>query len=220
MNGILGKKLEMTQVFDDEGRLVPVTLVEAGPCVVTQVKTPETDGYSAVQVGLVERRSRKKIPKALKGIAEKASVAPLKRFKEFRLADGEEAPELGQQVLADVFAPGDYVNVTATSKGKGFQGVMKRHGFGGGRASHGSMFHRGPGSIGQAASPSKVLKGTRMAGQQGSRKTTVKNLRVAHVDAENNLVALVGSVPGSRNSVLCLQRGYRAPQAAAESKEG
>ena len=211
MNGIIGRKIEMTQVFDEEGRLVPVTLIQAGPCVVTQVKTTETDGYTAVQVGLVERRSRKKINKALKGVAAKADVAPLKNFAEFRLADGEEAPERGAQVLCDQFQPGDFVDVIGRSKGRGFQGVMKRHDFGGGRGSHGAKWHRLGGSIGQSAFPSRVFKGTRMPGQTGDARTTVKNLRVEHVDAENNLIAVRGAVPGARNSLVRIRRGHRAP---------
>jgi large subunit ribosomal protein L3 len=206
----------MTQVFDPEGRLVPVTLIQAGPCVVTQVKSTETDGYRAVQVGLVERRSRRRIGKALRGIAEKADVAPLKTFGEFRLADGEEAPERGQQVLCDIFQPGDYVDVIGRSKGRGFQGVMKRHDFGGGRATHGSMFHRAPGSIGQSAFPSRVMRGTRMPGQMGGKQVTTRNLRVVHVDAENNLIAVRGAVPGARNSLVRLRRGHRAPDRAED----
>lgn len=213
MDGILGRKIEMTQVFDDRGRLVPVTLIKAGPCVVTQVKTVESDGYRAVQVGLVERRSRKKIPKPLKGIAAKANAAPLKTFCEFRLGEADDAPELGAQVLCDIFSPGDHVDVTGKTKGRGFQGVMKRHGFGGGRASHGSMFHRAPGSIGQSAYPSRVFKGVRMPGQMGDRRTTVKNLRIVHVDAENNLLAVAGAIPGSRDGLVRIRRGYKAPAA-------
>lgn len=211
MNGIIGRKLEMTQVFDEEGRLVPVTLIQAGPCVVTQVKSADTDGYAAVQVGLVERRSRKKINKALRGVAAKADVAPLKNFAEFRLAEGEEAPAQGAQVLCDLFQPGDYVDVVGKSKGRGFQGVMKRHDFGGGRGSHGAKWHRLGGSIGQSAFPSRVFKGTRMPGQYGDRRVTVKNLRVEHVDAENNLIAVRGAVPGARNSLVRVRRGHRAP---------
>jgi len=212
MEGILGRKLEMTQVFDEAGRLVPVTLIAAGPCVVTQVKTTDNDGYRAVQVGLVERRSRKKISKPLKGIAEKADVAPLKVFGEFRLADGQEDPTIGSQVLCSIFAPGDFVDIIGRSKGRGFQGVMRRHGFRGGAATHGSMFHRAPGSIGQSSYPSRVYPGTRMGGQLGDARATVKNLRVVHVDAENNLIAVAGGVPGARGSLVRLRRGHRAPR--------
>lgn len=212
MNGIIGRKIEMTQVFDEEGKLVPVTLIKVGPCVVTQVKTEETDGYRAVQVGLVERRSRRKISGALKGIAKKADVAPLKTFAEFRLNDGDEAPEQGAQILCDIFAPGDFVDVIGKNKGRGFQGVMKRHDFAGGRGSHGAKWHRRGGSIGQSAWPSKVMKGMRMPGQTGDKRITTKNLRVVHVDAENNLIAVRGAVPGARNSLVRLRRGHRASQ--------
>lgn len=207
MKGILGRKLEMTQVFDEAGRLVPVTLIHAGPCVVTQVKTVENDGYRAIQVGLVERRSRKKISKAVAGVCEKAGVAPLKTFTEFRLADGDDTPEQGQQLLCDMFEVGDVVEVYGRSKGRGFQGVMKRHGFGGGRASHGASWHRRGGSIGQSAYPSRVLRGTRMPGQTGSRNTTTKGLKVVHVDAENNLLAIKGAVPGARNGLVSIRLG-------------
>jgi large subunit ribosomal protein L3 len=211
MKGILGRKVEMSQVFDDQGRLVPVTLIQCGPCVVTQVKTPDTDGYSAVQLGLVERRSRRRITNALKGIATKAEVAPVKTFGEFRLAQGEAAPERGSQVLCDIFAPGDFVDVIAKSKGKGFQGVVKRHGFRGGAATHGSMFHRAPGSIGASEDPSRVFKNTKMGGHLGDARTTIKNLEVVRVDAENNLIAIKGAVPGSRNGLVTIRMGWRKP---------
>ena len=213
MDGILGRKVEMTQVFDDQGRLVPVTLIKAGPCVVTQVRTPETDGYSAVQLGLVERVSRKKISKAVKGHCAKADAAPLKTFGEFRLESGGEAPARGAQVSCGIFAPGDYVDVTAHSKGHGFQGVIRRHGFRGGAATHGSMFHRAPGSIGASAFPSRVVPGMRMAGQDGNRRVTTRNLRVVHVDAEANLIAVVGAVPGARNGLVRVRRGRKRPVA-------
>jgi large subunit ribosomal protein L3 len=207
MDGILGRKIEMTQVFDDQGRLVPVTLIQAGPCVVTQVKTKATDGYDAVQVGLVERRSRKKISKAVKGICEKAEVAPIKTFGEFPV-EGE-APARGSQISCSMFAPGDFVDVIGRSKGKGFQGVVKRHGFRGGAATHGSMFHRAPGSIGASEDPSRVFKNTKMGGQMGNARITTKNLEVVRVDAENNLIALKGAVPGARNGLVVIRRGWR-----------
>ena len=208
MKGILGRKIEMSQLFDEQGRLVPVTLIQCGPCVVTQVKTEKTDGYSAVQIGLVERRSRRRITKAIKGICEKAEVAPVKSFTEFRVPEGS-APERGSQILCDIFAPGDFVDVIADSKGKGFQGVMKRHNFRGGNATHGSMFHRAPGSIGASEDPSRVFKNTKMAGQMGNARVTVKNLEVVRVDAENNLIAVKGAVPGSRNGLVSIRMGWR-----------
>lgn len=212
MDGMLGRKIEMTQVFDDLGRLVPVTLIKAGPCVVTQVKTMDKDGYVAVQLGLVERRSRKKIGKALTGICEKADVAPLKSFGEFRLDEGEEPPSRGSQVSCGMFAPGDFVNVIGRSKGKGFQGVVRRHGFRGGPDTHGSMHHRAPGSIGSSEDPSRVFKNTRMGGQMGDTTVSVKNLEVVHVDAESGLIAVRGAVPGSRNGLVRIRRGQKPPR--------
>jgi large subunit ribosomal protein L3 len=208
MDAILGRKVEMTQVFDDQGRLVPVTLIQAGPCVVTQVKTDKGDGYSSVQLGFVERLSRSKISKAIKGHCEKADVAPLKSFAEFPTPAGE-PPVRGAQVLCSIFAPGDFVDVIGKTKGKGFQGVVKRHGFRGGASTHGSMFHRAPGSIGSSEDPSRVFKGLRMGGQMGNTRVTVKNLEIIHVDAENNLIAVRGAVPGSRNTLLRIRRGFR-----------
>jgi large subunit ribosomal protein L3 len=213
MNEILGRKVEMTQVFDGQGRLVPVTLIKAGPCVVTQVKTVETDGHAAVQVALVERRSAKRISGALAGICKKAGQErPLKTFREFRLEPGAEAPAAGSTLSCDIFAPGDFVDVIGRSKGKGFQGVMVRHNFRGGAATHGSMFHRAPGSIGASEDPSRVFKNTKMGGQMGDARITVKNLEVVHVDVENNLIALKGAVPGARNSLVRIRRGYKAPR--------
>lgn len=214
MNGLLGRKIEMTQVFDGQGRLVAVTLIKAGPCVVTAVRTPEKDGYSAVQLGLVERTSRSKVSKAVKTICEKAEVAPLRTFAEFRLGSGQAAPDRGSKFDASLFSPGDYVDVTGRTKGHGFQGVIRRHGFRGGAATHGSMFHRAPGSIGSSAFPSRVFKGMRMGGHMGDVKVTTKNLRVVHVDAENNLIAVAGAVPGGRNGLVRLRRGYRKAEAA------
>jgi large subunit ribosomal protein L3 len=216
MNGMLGRKIEMTQVFDDQGRLVPVTLIQAGPCVVTQVKTTANDGYEAVQLGLVERRSRKKISKAIRGLCEKADVAPIKTFAEFQVAPGTEPPVRGAQVLCSMFAKGDIVDIIGRSKGKGFQGVVRRHGFRGGAGSHGSMFHRAPGSIGASEEPSRVLKNTRMAGQMGNARITVKNLEIIHVDTESGLIAVRGAVPGARNGLVSIQRGYNA----TKRKEG
>lgn len=212
MNGMLGRKLEMTQMFDEHGRLLPVTLIQAGPCVVTQVKTADTDGYAAVQLALVERCSRKKVSKAIRGVCEKADVAPVRAFAEFRLTAGEEPPDRGGRISCDIFQAGDHVDVSGKSKGRGFQGVVKRHGFGGGRASRGSMFHRAPGSIGQSAFPSRVFRGTRMGGQMGHANITAKNLRVLHVDAENNLIAVCGAVPGARNTLVKIRMGQKSPK--------
>jgi large subunit ribosomal protein L3 len=208
MQGILGKKLGMTQIYIEDGTAIPVTVVKAGPCLVVQVKTPERDGYRAVQVGLVEDRAPRKVTKAARGHAEAAGGAPMRNLVEFPLAEGDEAAP-GDSVKCSIFGVDEYVDVTATSKGKGFQGVIKRHGFGGGKASHGSMFHRAPGSIGQSAFPSRVFPGTRLPGQTGNKRITVKNLKVVRVDEENGLLYLRGAVPGPRNGLLGIRRAKR-----------
>lgn len=210
MEGLLGKKIGMTQIFEEDGTVVPVTVVKTGPCVVVQRKTSETDGYEAVQLGLVEEVPPRHVAKPRRGHFAKAGVAPTRRVAEFALGessaeDGADAIELGMEIGASIFTVDDYVDVTGTSKGKGFQGVMKRHGFGGGRATHGSMFHRAPGSIGQSASPSKVLRGMRAPGQMGNVRVTLKNVRVLRVDAEKNLLLVRGSVPGSRGTTLVIR---------------
>jgi large subunit ribosomal protein L3 len=208
MQGILGKKLGMTQIYEEDGTAVPVTVVKAGPCLVVQVKAQEGDGYRAVQVGLVEERTPRKLSKAARGHAAKAGAAPMRRLMEFPLAEGDEAAP-GDAVKCSIFGVDDYVDVTAKSKGKGFQGVIKRHGFGGGKATHGSMFHRAPGSIGQSAFPSRVFPGTRLPGQTGAERVTVKNLKVVRVDEENDLLYLRGAVPGPRNGLLGIRRSKR-----------
>ncbi len=208
MQGILGKKLGMTQIYMEDGTAVPVTVVQAGPCLVVQVKTPETDGYRSVQLGLVELRPPSHVPQPLAGHFAKAGVAPTGRLVEFSLAEDDEVAP-GEQVKCSIFGENDYVDVTASSKGKGFQGVIKRHGFGGGKASHGSMFHRAPGSIGQSAFPSRVYPGTRLPGQTGGKRVTVKNLKVVKVDEENNLLYLKGAVPGAKNGLLGIRRAKR-----------
>jgi len=208
MQGILGKKLGMTQIYVEDGTAIPVTVVKAGPCLVVQVKDQEGDGYRAVQVGLVEERTPRKLSKAARGHAAKAGAAPMRRLMEFPLAEGDEAMP-GDAVKCSIFGVDDYVDVTAKSKGKGFQGVIKRHGFGGGKATHGSMFHRAPGSIGQSAFPSRVFPGTRLPGQTGAERVTVKNLKVVRVDEENDLLYLRGAVPGPRNGLLGIRRSKR-----------
>ncbi|RLE24280.1 MAG: 50S ribosomal protein L3 [Acidobacteria bacterium] len=199
VRGILGKKVGMTQIFDDDGRVVPVTVVEAGPCVVVQIKNAEKDGYEAVQIGLVERSPRRNASKPIVGHFKDAGVPPTRMLGEVPL-DGECKP--GDSVLADIFSVDEEVNVTAKSKGRGFQGVMKRHGHAGGQASHGSGWHRKPGSIGQSAWPSKVFKGVKMPGQMGNKRITVKNVKVVKVDLDRNLLFLKGGVPGARNSYI------------------
>jgi len=208
MEGILGKKLGMTQIYKEDGTAVPVTVVQAGPCTVVQVKAVEGDGYRAAQLGLVEARPPRRVTKALQGHFEKAGVPPTRRLVEFPLAEGEEVSP-GDQVKCSIFAEEDYVDVMGRTKGKGFQGVIKRHGFGGGRATHGSMFHRAPGSVGQAAYPSRVFPGTRLPGQTGDERVTAKNLQVVKVDEENNLLYLRGAVPGAKNAFLRIRRSKR-----------
>src|SRR5438132_2952927 len=178
VNGIIGKKLGMTQIFAEDGTVTPVTVIKAGPCVVVQRKTVSTDGYEAVQLGFVEEKAPKRINKPMKGHFQKAGIPPTRILREVRISNGDEEANVGDKVLVDQFAENDLVEVIGTSKGRGFAGFVKRHGFGGGRATHGSMFHRAPGSIGASAFPSRVIKGTRMAGHMGVERNTIKNLRV------------------------------------------
>jgi large subunit ribosomal protein L3 len=208
MAGILGKKLGMTQVFDENGDSVSVTVLEVGPCLVVQRKTIETDGYEAIQVGLVEKRMPRRVPKPMQGHFEKAGVAPMRRLREVRVTDGEEY-SVGDELKTSVFEVGSYVTVTGTAKGKGFQGVVKRHGFSGGRTTHGSMFHRAPGSIGQASDPSRVFPGVRLPGRTGGNRVTVKNLQVVHVDEETNLLLVKGAVPGAKGSYVSVKQAQK-----------
>ncbi|MEN8165182.1 MAG: 50S ribosomal protein L3 [Acidobacteriota bacterium] len=201
IRGILGKKVGMTQIFDDDGQVVPVTVVEAGPCVVVQIKDAEKDGYEAAQIGLVEKSPRRNASKPIVGHFKDAGIPPTRMLGEVPL-DGDDECKPGDSVLADIFSVDEEVNVVAKSKGRGFQGVMKRHGHHGGRASHGSGWHRKPGSIGQSAWPSKVFKGVKMPGQMGNKKITVKNVKVVKVDLDRNLLFLKGGVPGARNSYI------------------
>ncbi|HEX5719222.1 MAG TPA: 50S ribosomal protein L3 [Thermoanaerobaculia bacterium] len=208
MEGILGKKLGMTQIYADDGTAVPVTVIQAGPCLVVQRKTVETDGYDAVQIGLVEVKPAKKVGRPREGHFKKAGVAPVRRVVELPLGADEDA-NAGDSVDVSIFAEKEWVDVIGTSKGKGFQGVMKRHGFRGGRASHGSMFHRAPGSIGQSAYPSRVMPGMRGTGRMGGERVTVKNLQVIKVDAEQNLIYVRGAVPGPKSGYLQIRRAKR-----------
>ena len=203
MSGILAKKIGMTQIFED-GKFIPVTVVEAGPNYVLQKKTVENDGYTALQLGFDEKKE-KNTTKPIMGIFKKAEVNPQRFVKELRV-DSVEGFELGQEIKADVLAEVEYVDITGTSKGKGTAGVMKRHNFGGNRASHGvSRNHRLGGSIGMSSWPGKVLKGKRMAGQYGNATVTVQNLKVVKVDVENNLLLIKGAVPGSKNSYIVVK---------------
>lgn len=205
--GIIGKKIGMTQVFRPDGQVVPVTLLKAGPCVVTQRKTPASDGYDAVQIGLVD--FAKKQNKPMNGHLKKAGAEGVKFVREFKLKPGNGDLKLGDRILADQFKPNDKVDVTGVSKGKGFAGVMKRHGFGGGDGTHGSMFHRAPGSIGASSFPSRVFPGTRMAGQMGDAQVTVRNLEVVDVDLEDNVLMVKGAVPGPNGAYVIVRRARR-----------
>lgn len=204
VKGLLGTKLGMTQMWDENNKIVPVTVIQAGPCVVTQVRTPEADGYSAVQLGYGALRA-KSVTKPTAGHFEKAGVTPRKHLVELRTATASEYT-IGQEIAADVFADGDVVDVTGVSKGKGTAGVMKRHGFKGLRASHGvHRKHRAPGSIGGCSTPGKVFKGLRMAGRMGAEKVTVQNLTVHAVDADKGLLLVKGAIPGNKGSLVVIR---------------
>jgi len=205
-NGIIGKKIGMTQVFAEDGAAVGVTAVEVEPSVVLQVKTKEKDGYDAIQVGY-GRTKQKNVTKPRQGHFNKANKGFFRYVKEFEVQS--ETYEVGQEITADMFKIGDYVDVVGTSKGKGFQGVVKRHGFGGGRATHGSMFHRAPGSIGASADPARVFKGTKMGGQMGNVRKTTQNLQVWQVRPDRNLLLLKGAVPGSKNGFLLIKKAKK-----------
>jgi len=208
VNGIIGKKLGMSQVFGSDGVVTPVTILRAGPCVVVQGKTATTDGYESVQLGLVEERPAK-VTRPVAGHFKKAGLPPTRVLREVALAPGAEAPKAGDRVLVDVFKDGDVVDVIGTSRGHGFQGVVKRHNFRGGAASHGSMFHRAPGSIGASSYPSRVLPGTRMAGHMGVARVTVRNLEVIEVDVEENVLVVKGAVPGPNGGYVVVRRAKR-----------
>jgi len=210
IEGLIGKKVGMTQIFEDNGRVRPVTVLQAGPCVVVQRKTDEKDGYRAVQLGLVDPKAAKLANKPMRGHHQKADVPPTRLRREFAIDESAELKP-GDSVLVNIFEGVAKVDVIGTSKGKGFQGVMRRHGFSGGRATHGSMFHRAPGSIGQAAYPAKVLRGMKGPGQHGNTRVTAKNLRVVRIDAEKNLMLVEGSVPGHNGSMLLIRRSKGQP---------
>ena len=213
VKGILGTKLGMTQLWDENNMVVPVTVIQAGPCVVTQVRTPETDGYNAVQLGFGAVKA-KKVTKPEAGHFAKADVTPRKHLVELRTADASEF-ELGQELTAEVFADGEFVDVTGTSKGKGTAGVMKRHGFKGLRASHGvHRKHRSPGSIGGCATPGRVFKGLRMAGRMGNEKITVQNLKIHAVDVERGLLLVRGAIPGNNGSLVVVRSAAKKGDAA------
>ena len=206
MSGLIGKKIGMTSIYDASGKVVPCTVLEAGPCVVTQVKTVETDGYSAIQLAYDEKKE-KKTTKSLKGHFAKAGTTPKKILREFTRFEEGHRKSLGEVLDVTVFEEGEFVDVSGTSKGKGFQGVVKRHGFGGvGDATHGQHNRlRAPGSMGASSYPSRVFKGMRMAGQMGNKRCTAQNLQVIKVLPENNLLMVKGSVPGSKGSIVIIE---------------
>ena len=207
--GILGKKIGMSQVFRPDGQAVPVTLLKAGPCMVVQRKTPTTDGYDAVQLGLVEFIKPQRINKPTAGRLKKAGVDGAKFMREFPLGSGDDDFKAGDQVLVDQFKPKDKVDVIGISKGRGFAGIVKRHHFRGGEATHGSMFHRAPGSIGASSYPSRVLPGMRMGGHMGNAKVTVRNLEIIEVDTEDNVLVVKGAVPGPNGGYVVVRRSKR-----------
>ena len=205
---ILATKVGMTQIFNEDGVLTPVTVLQAGPCVVTQVKTVANDGYSAVQVGFVDKRE-KLVNKAVKGHFDKAGVSYKRFVREFKLDNAEEY-SAKDEIKADIFAAGDKIDATATSKGKGFQGAIKRFGQSRGPMAHGSKFHRHQGSNGACSSPSKVFKGKGMPGQMGAKKVTIQNLEVVRVDAENNLILVKGAVPGPKKAMVTIKESVKS----------
>ena len=205
---ILATKVGMTQIFNDDGILVPVTVLQAGPCTVTQIKTEENDGYAAVQVGFGEIRE-KLVNKPAKGHFEKAGVEQKRFLKEFRFENSAEY-EVGQEIKADIFAEGDHIDATAISKGKGYQGAIKRHGQSRGPMAHGSKYHRHAGSNGSASDPSRVFPGKKMPGQMGNVQVTVQNLEIVRVDAENNLLLVKGAVPGPRKSLVTIKESVKS----------
>jgi len=209
VKGLIGKKIGMTRIFDDTGNHVPVTVLRAGPCVVLQVRDEATDGYRAVQLGYLEEGLKpERINKPMRGHLAKAGSAAVRVIREFAVEEDEEVG-LGDRVTVESFSDVDKVDVTGTSKGRGFQGVIKRYGFKGGKATHGSMFHRAPGAVGQAAWPSRVFKGKRLPGQMGNARVTTEGLEVVRVDAEQHLLMVKGSVPGARNSYVFIRQAMR-----------
>jgi large subunit ribosomal protein L3 len=209
VNGILGIKLGMTQVFADDGASLPCTVLQAGPCVVVQRRSAEKDGYEAVQLGLVEFVKPQRVNKPMTGHFKKADVAPVRLLGEVRLEDSKDETKVGDRVLVDGFTPGEYVDVSGVSKGKGFQGGVKRWHYAGGDATHGSMFHRAPGGIGASSYPSRVWKGQHFPGHMGNQQVTAKNLKVVKVDAEENLLLVCGAVPGPRGSYIYIMKSSK-----------
>ncbi len=219
VEGLIGKKIGMTQQFDEQGNAIPVTIIQVGPCAVIQTRTEEKDGYSALQLGFVEEKPKRKPNKAQEGHFQKAGVPPTKVLLEFQCETKDEVKE-GHQFSVDIFQVGEKVDVVGTSKGKGFAGVVKRWGHHGGKASHGSMFHRSPGSIGCSADPSHVMKGKKLPGQMGDERVTVKNLLIIHTDKEHNLLVVKGAVPGAKGGYLMIKKtNFQAKSTGEEKKE-
>ena len=210
MQGLLGTKIGMTQVFGEGDRLIPVTVIAAGPCFVTQIKTAKTDGYDAIQIGFGGRKA-KSVNKPEQGHFSKAKTEPVKHLVEFRV-DDPSSYSLGQELTVETFAEGERTDVSGWSKGKGFTGVMKRWNFKGGPGGHGSHFHRAPGSIGMAATPSRVIKGTKLPGRHGNAKNTISNIEVVKVDTDQNLLLLKGAVPGANGALVVINKTKRAAQ--------
>jgi large subunit ribosomal protein L3 len=209
VTGIIGRKVGMTQIFDPDGTVHPATVIKAGPCVVVQAKNAQTDGYEAVQLGFVEERPAKTI-RPIAGHYKKAGVPPTRVRREVKVSAGGDAVKTGDQVLVSIFASGERVDVIGASRGKGFQGVVKRHHFAGGAATHGSMFHRAPGSIGASSFPSRVIKGMRAAGRMGGGRVTIRNLKVLRVDPDNHLLILEGGIPGAPTAYVIVRKAAAA----------
>ena len=209
VTGIIGRKVGMTQIFDPDGTVHPATVIKAGPCVVVQAKNAQTDGYEAVQLGFVEERPAK-TTKPIAGLYKKAGVPPTRVRREVKVAAGGDAVKAGDQVLVSIFASGERVDVIGEGRGKGFQGVVKRHHFAGGAATHGSMFHRAPGSIGASSFPSRVIKGMRAAGRMGGGGVTIRNLKVLRVDPDNHLLILEGGIPGAPSAYVIVRKAAAA----------
>ena len=209
VTGIIGRKVGMTQIFDDDGTVHPATVIKAGPCVVVQSKTASTDGYEAVQLGLVEETPAR-VARPIAGHYKKANVPPTRVRREVRVAVGGDALKAGDSVLVSMFANGERVDVIGEGRGKGFQGVVRRHHFAGGAATHGSMFHRAPGSIGASSFPSRVIKGMRAAGRMGGGRVTIHNLKVLRVDPDNHLLIVEGGIPGAPTSYVIVRKAVTA----------
>jgi large subunit ribosomal protein L3 len=220
ISGLIGKKVGMTQIFSQDGNVVPVTILQVGPCLVTQIKSKEKEGYSAVQLGLVEPVSNKRIAKPLQGHFKKANVPPLRRMREFQVTDSKGEIQIGQRFKVDLFKVKEKVDVSGMSKGKGFAGVVMRHHFRGGGATHGSMFHRAPGSIGGSSFPSRVFPGMRAAGRMGGEKVTLRNLTVIDIDPENNLMLIEGAIPGAKGCYIEVRKAKSGHGAKAIRHRG